>query len=363
MTERSSCTLPSDDKARPPRRLGVLAAVLALSACVSDADPREESRGPGDARAGSDVRDGTGDSLLTDRQDSSVPEDGDIDTELPDAISERAIDVTGRDGSDETRDRDATDVSTDPVIGDATADIGASDGDARTDAVEAGTAEDARDSGGSLDVSDAGAPADVADAANDGDANALGDGGDGGDGGVLFYQEDFDTALGTFSSQTNVCGATPPQWTNNVGYARASDPPTTGVSRIASPAVVVPPNTSNVTLRMSHKFETESGFDASQLLISINSGTATQVTTFTTGGYVNGGQTNPTTCALTNTPGMYVGWSGTQAEMVSTVNLSAAPFNVVAGNTITIMFRMTTDSTMGGVGWDINWVTLSANSP
>jgi hypothetical protein len=72
---------------------------------------------------------------------------------------------------------------------------------------------------------------------------------------------------------------------------------------------------------------------------------------------------NPATCQQSDTAGQYPGWSGYQAEMVSVVNLSAAPYNVVPGDTVSIVFRMVTDSSMGGAGWDINWVTLTASSP
>ena len=113
---------------------------------------------------------------------------------------------------------------------------------------------------------------------------------------------------------------------------------------------------------MSHRFNTEPGFDAAQLFVSINGLALTQVTTFATGPYVNNGNTDPYGCTVVVTQGQYPGWSGNQAEMVSEANLSQA-FGVGPNDTVTIVLRMTVDPLQGGVGWDINWVTLSANSP
>lgn len=64
-------------------------------------------------------------------------------------------------------------------------------------------------------------------------------------------------------------------------------------------------------------------------------------------------------CSVTGTAkNKYPGWSGNHAEMESDVNLSAAPFNAVAGRTISIAFRMLSDNSQNGTGWDINWVKL-----
>lgn len=362
--------MTSADRLRSFTQLVVFAAVLALPACVSEADPREGSQGPRDVRSGSDVSDADArDSARNDAQDGSVPEDS--DDQSMDAVGERGIDAEGdssaRDGSDATSSPDATDVSTDPVGGDAITDVGTSDSDARIDAADAGTTGDVSDAGAPSDVIDAGVPGDASDALNDsdaGNADAPADVGDASDGGaIVFYQENFDTVLGTFSNPANVCGSASAQWTVVGGYAHAADPEVTVVSRITSQVVSVPLNMSNIRLRMSHKFDTEETFDAGTLLISINGAAAIQVTTFVSGGYTFGGQTNPTSCFLSNTPSLYPGWSGNHAEWESEVNLSAAPFNVIASNTVTITFRMATDATTAGNGWDINWVTLSGTSP
>jgi hypothetical protein len=375
MIETAPTAVASDPGFRGSLWLGLLGALLALSACISESDPRDGTLEAPDGRADSDVREGgVGDAARSDARDISVTEDA--DDPLDGVSDEGALDsdVTMGDATDaDARGLDAptSDVTTNPDVTDTATDIDTSDADARADTSDGGTTVDASDSGAPIDGSDSGAPGDANDEASDADASAADarpDGGDANDGAadggpVIFYQENFDSALGTFSSPTNVCGASPPQWSNVAGYAHATDLVGIGVSRISSPAVLVPFNASNVTLRMSHKFDTEPGFDAGQLLISVNGLLATQVTSFTTGGYTTGGQTNPTNCNLTNNPGMYPGWSGDHAEWISEVNLSAAPFNVLPGSTVTIMFRMTTDATTGGAGWDIDWVALSANLP
>ena len=349
-------------------RLCLLAALLVPSACVSEAEPRDEMDSTPDGRAGSDVREGgAGDAARTDARGTS--DDADDAKDTSDESTSDADDDDDADHRDVTKDGDALgpDVTDDttPDAGDAVVDSSISDADTREDGTEAGTALDAGDSSAPIDASDAEAPSDTG---SDGNADALDATGGASDGapdaGILvFFQENFDTGFGSFSLPVNVCGSGPPQWSPMGGYAHVSDPASTGVSRISSPPVSVPLNASNVTLRMSHKVDTESGYDAGNLLISVNSAPAILVTTFASGGYVNGGQTNPTTCALTNMPGFYAGWSGNLAEITSEVNLSAAPFNVVPSSTVTIILRMATDSTTSGAGWDINWVTLSANIP
>ena len=178
------------------------------------------------------------------------------------------------------------------------------------------------------------------------------------DGGiVVFFEENFDSALGTFTVENN-CGS-PPVWSNNAGYAHAPDPAILGISSLHSPSVTVPPNVSEIHLRLSHKFGTEMGYHGGQLLVSVNSGTPAMVTTFTTGPYVNGTNVNADTCTALTIPSSFYGWSGDLTEFESEVNLSAAPFNVAAGNTVAIRFRMLTDNVNAGNGWDINWVRLS----
>jgi hypothetical protein len=46
-------------------------------------------------------------------------------------------------------------------------------------------------------------------------------------------------------------------------------------------------------------------------------------------------------------------------EVTSVTNLAS----VAGNNTVTITFQILTDQAMGGTGWDINWVTLSATVP
>jgi hypothetical protein len=190
------------------------------------------------------------------------------------------------------------------------------------------------------------------------DANDAGSGA--ADGGVVvFFDENFDSTLGAFMVE-NQCGASPPVWSNNAGYAHATDPAALGISSLYSPHVSVPPNVSEIRLRLSHKFGMiEFGYHAGQLLVSVNSATPTLVTNFTAGPYVNGSNIDADTCTAPPYPSSFDGWSGNLPEFESEVNLSGAPFNVAAGSTVSIRFRMLTDVGKAGNGWDINWVRLT----
>ena len=185
---------------------------------------------------------------------------------------------------------------------------------------------------------------------------------DASDGGtVVFFTENFDSALGAFTVQ-NDCGTSAPVWSNNAGYAHATDPAILGVSSISSPSVTVPANVSQIRLRLSHKVGTEAGYHGGQLLVSVNSGTPAMVTNFTAGPYVNGSSVNPDTCTERPEPSWVSAWSGNLPEFESEANLSGAPFNVAAGDTVSIRFRMLTDSFNPGNGWDINWVRLTGTA-
>ena len=369
-------------------RLVLLTAISGLSACVSDALPRDDDSDAQVRDVRADVRDGDAgdapraDTPRTDAQDASVTGDGDGGPGSSDAGDERpTVDASADLGIIDIADAgdvlrpDTIDVTMDPSVTDAATDPTTADADAGIDVNDA-TTSDVTDSGSSVDVTDSGASADASDSSDASDAGDEGgtdandaathdaadvrDGAaDTADGGVVvFYNEPFNSGLGTFTLDQTVCGLTPPLWSNASGYAHASEPAGTAASRIISPDITVPAGVSNVKLRMSHRYNTELGFDAAQLFVSINGLAVTQVTAFTTGGYDNGGVTNPNSCALGTMQGQFPGWSGNRTEFVSEANLNVAP-----GETVTIVFRMTVDPLMSGAGWDINWVTLSGTSP
>lgn len=367
--------------------------MLGLSACVSDALPREtDDLADGassdvrpdarDANASETARVDAADALPP--QEGSIPEAGSdvssdgavdptADVGVIDAGDDRSFDATGSDAIDDAPGADASDARVDAPILDVDAGDAGTVSDAFPPPNDADDAADAVDSGTPIDVSDASTPppddandagiaadaVDTRDGASDAALDATVDAQDAADGGVVvFYTENFDTGLGGFSSAVNVCG-TAATWSNVSGYAHASEPAATGVTRISSPAILVPAGATNVTLRMSHKFALEDGWDSAQLLIAVNGGTATLVTTFSSGGYTTGGATNPSTCAAP-VQSVYPGWSGMQTtEEISVTNLAT----VVGNDTVTITFRILTDQLMGGTGWDINWVTLSATVP
>lgn len=382
-------------------KVPLLLAFVGLSACVSDALPRDDEdddrrdaaadardAGPGDARIDAvdgrtdtgpavDVASDTNETGGTDATADVVPTDASADAsdarlDVVDGGSHSVfIDSPTDTGADTGRDvvdaasppSDAVDTATPPDVneGGPAADANDASIDVSADGASNDGAADSATDTGSNDASDGGS-ADVAPDSADARSDAT-DGSDGsdGNGATVFFEETFDSALGSFTTPVAVCGVAIPAWSNASGYAHASEPSSYGVSRIASPVVTVPANLSNVTLRMSHKFDTEQGWDYAQLLIAKNGGAATLVTTFVSGGYIFGGGINGDTCQVANSAGQYQGWSGLRAEMLSVVNLSAAPFSVVSGDTVQITLRMGSDSTTGGSGWDVNWVTLSGS--
>jgi hypothetical protein len=350
---------------------------------VSDALPRDDDDAGAPRRdASADARDGVaGDAARSDasRTDAQDVADGDSTGGSADAGAERpddgSVDVSIGDVTDATDGRaaDGMDVTTDPGASDASdamsgdADAAFDAGDTTIDVIDSGPSVDASDSGGSSDGSDADGSTggDGGDVGSTTDASDAQDGvGDSTDGGVVvFFREDFVSDIGVFTRDATVCGTNAPVWSNASGWAHASEPTVGGASRILSPVVTVPPNLSNIRLRMSHRYNTELGFDAAQLFVSINGLSVMHVTTYVTGGYTSGGNTDPNSCTVSMTGGQFPGWSGTQSEFVSEVNLSAAPFDVGPSDTVRIVFRMTADLAITGAGWDINWVTLSGTSP
>jgi hypothetical protein len=86
---------------------------------------------------------------------------------------------------------------------------------------------------------------------------------------------------------------------------------------------------------------------------------------FAIGPYVNGdwASTDPVTCFVVETGDNFPAWTGNRAEFESEVNLSAAPFNLAPGSTLSIRLRMLVDDLFAGNGWDVNWVRVTASSP
>jgi hypothetical protein len=182
---------------------------------------------------------------------------------------------------------------------------------------------------------------------------------------VTFFEEKFDAALGVFKAEDN-CGPTPPVWSNSGGYAHAPALAKAGVSTIYSPIIDVPLNASDVRLRLRHKIDTVAGYDGGQLVVVIDGTTRlVKEADFVLGPYVDGAGHNPDTCFIHDDglPG-WIGdaWSGRPDEFESEVNLSAAPFNILPGSTISIRLRMLVDAKEAGAGWDVNWVKLTAIS-
>jgi hypothetical protein len=194
-----------------------------------------------------------------------------------------------------------------------------------------------------------------------------GSGGSGGSGGTIItvlFEENFDSDLGSFQVE-NGCGPSPPLWSNRGGYAHAAELATHGVSSLYGPPVKVPANVGELRLRLRHMADTELGYDGGQLLVDIDGTTMlVRKTDFTLGAYDVGAAIFPDNCELPpdELPNWVPAWTGALAEFESEVILTAAPFNVVPGNTISIRFRMLVDDKEGKNGWDVNWVRLISTS-
>jgi hypothetical protein len=182
---------------------------------------------------------------------------------------------------------------------------------------------------------------------------------------VTFFEEKFDDALGVFKAEDN-CPSSPPVWSNSGGYAHAAELAKEGVSTLYSPIIDVPSNASDVRLRLRHKVDTELGYDGGQLVVVIDGTTRlVKKADFVLGPYVYGAGHNPDTCFVHNDTipgGVGDAWSGQPDEFESEVNLSAAPFNILPGSTISIRLRMLVDAEDAGAGWYVNWVKLTAIS-
>lgn len=175
---------------------------------------------------------------------------------------------------------------------------------------------------------------------------------------LVFFEETFDAGLGAFTAST-VCGSSPPAWSTSGGYAHASEPGGTGVSRIASASATVPAGATHVMLQVTHAFNTEDGYDGGQLYVAVNGGPYLQVTTFASGGYTNGVHANPVDCSVTGSAkNQYPGWSGSAGTVVSEVDLAAPPWNAAPGAAISIALQMSSDNSQSGSGWDIDRVRL-----
>ncbi|MFN7140147.1 MAG: Calx-beta domain-containing protein, partial [Limisphaerales bacterium] len=121
------------------------------------------------------------------------------------------------------------------------------------------------------------------------------------------------------------------------------NPSTTSDNQLTSPAIIIP--STNAQLSFRHNYSTESCCDYCFLEISINNGAFTNITTaggsFITGGYNNGTR-----------------WSGSSAGFVtSTVRFPAS----AAGQSVRLRWRFTSDSSVSGMGWYVDTISISDN--
>jgi len=123
----------------------------------------------------------------------------------------------------------------------------------------------------------------------------------------------------------------------------AADQITTSENQLVSPPFSVASDTAQLTFR--HSYDLEADFDGGRLEISMDGGAFADFVaaggTFLAGGYSSGGW-----------------WSGNSGGYLTTVaNLPAS----AAGHQVRLLWRLTTDGSLGGTGWYLDSIRLTEN--
>ncbi len=137
---------------------------------------------------------------------------------------------------------------------------------------------------------------------------------------------------------------------------------TAGINELVSPAILLPANPAQLSFRNNYSLEantgnTSVGYDGGVLEIKIGAGPFTDIITaggsFMTGGY------NRTISDAYNSPlANRLAWSGNSGGFITTtISLPAA----AAGQTVQFRWRCGTDSSVGGAGWKIDSIEISAS--
>jgi hypothetical protein len=138
------------------------------------------------------------------------------------------------------------------------------------------------------------------------------------------------------------------------------DPATSGGADLTSPVFTLGSNEAILSFR--HKFDTEKAYDGGLLEISISGGAFQEITaaggTFVTGGY-NGAV--PSNASGTPLAGKNV-WTGRSSEITGSSNgyiTTSIQLPVSAnGVAVQLRWRMGHDSSEGGIGWNIDTVSV-----
>ena len=141
--------------------------------------------------------------------------------------------------------------------------------------------------------------------------------------------------------------------------AFSTDPAAAGVNELDTPLIVLPAGTALLSFRNNYNLEAGSGntgYDTGVLEIKIGAGAWTDILA-AGGSFVSGGYDHTTSSSYGNPLGGRQGWSGSSSGFVTTVvSLPAA----AAGQTIQLRWRCGSDSSVGGVGWFIDTILVTA---
>lgn len=161
-------------------------------------------------------------------------------------------------------------------------------------------------------------------------------------------------AVASKRGKSNVAFAADP----NIGDCSAGTGSETGVLRLQSPSITIPPGTSgDILMSFYHFVATEGGYDGGNIKISINGGSWTLLpaTAFMANGYLmNLEPPNNSSNPLAGEPA-FSGSAQLQelsAWAQSQVNLSAA--GVLAGQTVALRWELGTDYCGGNDGWYVD---------
>jgi len=178
------------------------------------------------------------------------------------------------------------------------------------------------------------------------------------------FTENFDAvaapALPAGWVATNAAGAAP-LWVTATGTVVSApnsifvdDPGTVSDKIIETPSIAIASAMTQLTFR--NNFILEGGFDGGVLEISINGGAYVDIIT-AGGSWVVGGYNGTISGSFSNPLANRAAWTGNGGGYITTtVNLPAA----AVGQNVKFRFRMGSDTSVSGTGWNIDNVSMSA---
>jgi hypothetical protein len=174
----------------------------------------------------------------------------------------------------------------------------------------------------------------------------------------ILLNDGFEGGLGSWTSSgtgnTWALANTNPH--SGAAHVHANDPSTVSDQRLASPAVAIPTGQNPVTVKFWHVPNLEPNgsaacFDGGILETTTDGGTTwTQVTTILVGPY-----TGPVSGSFGNPLAGLNAWCGTSTYINTIADVSA-----LAGTTAQFRWRLGSDTSVSGAGWDVDDVTVQS---